>query len=71
MKRTGQEFTRTPKFKPRRDRRINAKVVECPSCGAGVGDPCFKLDGTESLGPLTHSARRRLAVRADNLTRGI
>lgn len=63
--RHGREFVgATPKFKPTRDRRINVRAVECPSCKAAVGAFCTKLDGTP--GQIQHPARRRAAIRAEN-----
>lgn len=65
--RYGNQFTRAPKFKPTRDRRINVRAVECPTCKAEVGAFCRKLDGSE--GTVQHPSRRRAAIRAENEAR--
>lgn len=65
--RYGNQFTKAPKFKPPRDRRVEVRAVECPSCKAAVGAPCTKLDGTP--GQIQHPGRRRLAIRMENLAR--
>ena len=68
---TGVPLIRAPRVKPKRDRHVKVLSVACPSCGAGTGEPCRKLDGTPSTGHLQHPSRRRMAVRAGNLSRGI
>lgn len=68
---TGTPLIRPPRFKPKRDRQVDVLGVPCPSCGAGVDVKCSKLDGTPGNPMLRHDSRRRMAVRADNLARGI
>ena len=68
---TGVPLIRAPRVKPKRDRHVSVITVACPTCSAEAGSPCVKLDGTPSAGHLQHPSRRRMAVRADNLARGI
>lgn len=68
---TGVPLIRAPRVKPKRDRHVKVLSVACPSCKSGVDVPCVKLDGTPPAGHLQHPSRRRMAVRADNLARGI
>lgn len=58
-----------PRFKATRDRRIDSRSVECPTCLAKPRDPCVTFAGLVSQS--CHPSRRRMAVRADNLARGI
>lgn len=67
----GAPMTRAPKFKARRDRYVSVITVDCPTCLVKAGTVCVRLDGLPSAGHLQHPARRRMAVRADNLARGI
>lgn len=70
--RSGAPLVRAPKVKPKRDRHVpTISVVACPDCKAPIGSPCTKIDGTPGSPALRHPSRRRLAVRADNLARGI
>lgn len=72
MSRNGSALLRTPRFQPSRDRHVPVKnVVPCPDCKAPVKVACKKVDGTPSGGHLQHPSRRRMAVRADNLARGL
>lgn len=65
-------MTRAPRMKPKRDRHIpTISVVACPDCRAPIGSPCTRIDGSPGSPALRHPARRRLAVRLDNLARGI
>lgn len=41
-------------------------VVSCPDCGAAIGQHCVRKDGTPAQ--KAHRARRRMAVRARNVT---
>lgn len=63
----GTPLVNPPRFKPSRDRYINVRSIECPTCKAGIGQPCRKLDGTE--GRVQHDIRRRLVIRAENEAR--
>lgn len=67
----GKALIRPPRFKAPRDRHVKVIAVPCPSCRAAAGDPCTRLDGTPSTGHMQHPSRRTMAVRADNLARGI
>ena len=49
------------KFTPFRDRRVSAKQVPCPICGAEIDQPCLKKDGTP--GTNIHPRRRGIAIR--------
>lgn len=62
---------KAPKFRPTRDRKVDVTAVSCPSCGATPRSACFRLDGLQSPGHLQHPSRRRMAVRADNIARGL
>ena len=54
-------ITRTPKFKPFRDRPVPVMTVDCPSCGAPKGQPCTRMDGSVPSSPLRHPRRRAAA----------
>ena len=47
----------------RRDRRLSAREVACPECGAGVGAYCTSADGSGQR-VNSHRARRRMALKA-------
>lgn len=48
-------------FKPFRDKKVPMKgVVPCPTCGAGVDEPCVTSTGRH----VVHGSRRRMALRA-------
>ena len=68
---TGVPLTRAPRIKAKRDRHVSVITVACQSCQAPPGSACVRLDGQPSAGHLQHPSRRRMAVRADNLARGI
>lgn len=61
---------RTPRFKPSRDRMVDTLRVACPTCRVEPLVKCQKLDGTGQAAS-SHPKRRQMAVRADNLSRGI
>lgn len=48
--------------KPFRDRPVRSQAVVCPTCGAGVGEPCKTAGGRRTI----HTSRRRMALRAEN-----
>lgn len=62
---------KAPRFVPRRDRYIRSIDADCPTCRVKAGTHCTRLDGSPAAAAMTHPARRRMAVRADNLSRGI
>lgn len=49
------------KFTPFWDRRVNARTVVCPECGAEVGAYCFERRSNKN-----HPVRRRMAIRLLN-----
>ena len=65
----GIPLVNPPSFTPTRDRTVRPRSVECPACEAMVDSPCQSLEGREL--PTCHPTRRRMAVRADNLARGL
>jgi len=70
--RSGAPLVKPPRFAVKQDRNVRVKdVVPCPDCKAPIGSFCTRVDGTASSGHLQHPSRRRMAVRADNLARGI
>lgn len=68
---TGVPLLSPPRFTPKRDRKIDVRSAECPTCDAPKGSPCVKTDGTIPTTHLQHPKRRQMAVRADNLARGL
>lgn len=49
-------------YKPKRDRRVNVKMVPCPQCKVGIGECCLKADGTPGMN--YHRRRRGAAIQA-------
>lgn len=68
--RTGKALTSVHGFKPTRDIRVRPKSVHCPTCEAEIDFDCVKADGSPYAGS-GHPARRRMAVRAHNVARGL
>jgi hypothetical protein len=56
---------RTPRFKPTRDRKIDVRAEECPTCKAEPRQPCLK-GGTIPSETSNHPSRRAMAVRRLN-----
>lgn len=53
---------RTTSLWATQDRHIKSRAVECPTCGAEVGEACASATGKRA----THPSRRRMAIRAEN-----
>jgi len=51
-------------YKPPVDRRVPVRQVACPTCKAGVGENCFREDGSPRAQGSSHVSRRRMALRA-------
>lgn len=61
----GRPLVSPPRFKPKRDRRIDVRSIVCPTCEAAVGLPCMSSKGTV----VQHVARRRAVIRRENEAR--
>jgi hypothetical protein len=72
MKRHPRSDTRTHRnrvgvvaeIEPFRDRNIRTRIVPCPDCKVGVGEPCVDAEGNRRSN--SHGVRRRMAIRALN-----
>lgn len=59
----GQHLTAVPKVdRVKHDRRVAVRSVTCPTCQAGVGDPCVNAAGAPTM---QHKYRRVMALRAE------
>lgn len=53
-------------FTAQKSRPVSIMAVPCPTCSSAAGVRCVKPDGTCTS---SHTARRRIAVRAENNAR--
>jgi hypothetical protein len=58
----GSPLVNPPRFKPKQDRRVNARIVPCPTCKAEVDAFCVSSTGHR----VNHPIRRRMAIRKMN-----
>lgn len=69
-KRYGHQVAGMARFTAKRSRAVPVVgVVGCSTCHVGIDNKCINLTTGETTN--VHPKRRQMAVRADNLARGI